>query len=386
MEKGRRTFLRTAGAVLTGIGGILTINMRRTSRAAGLGTGAALDVKLGMVTYELGEDWDIKTIIRNCEDTGFEAVEPRTGHKHGIELSLSKEQRAEIRKRFENSRVRLLSLGTVCEFQAAQSAIVEKNIQETRRWCELAHDLGCLGVKVRPNHFVEGVPKEKTLEQIGKALRTCGRAARDQGVEIWLEVHGVETQDPPYIRRIMEAADDTSVGICWNSNDTDVVDGSVKQYFDLLKPWLRNCHIHDLWNNVTIRPTAQRLRAGQEIRAPVNGGKPYPYRELFQLMRTVGYNRYTLAEVPRSCEPILSISETSFCHGINNLLERFVTTLRERYERYWTIQEAHLSFRSIRGRATSSRGSRAITWHLGHLCRSISEILRHACDSHAGVP
>ena len=82
----------------------------------------------------------------------------------------------------------------------------------------------------------------------------------------------------------------------------------------------------------------------------------------------------------------LSISEMSFCHGINNLLERFVTTLRERYERYWTIQEAHLSFRSIRGRATSSRGSRAITWHLGHLCRSISEILRHACDSHAGVP
>src|SRR5260370_5588041 len=104
-----------------------------------------------MVTYELGKDWDVETIITNCEVTGFEAVEPRTTHKHGIELSLSKERRAEVRKRFENSRVRLLSLGTVCEFQAAQPAIVEKNIEEARRWCELAHDLGCLGVKVRPN-------------------------------------------------------------------------------------------------------------------------------------------------------------------------------------------------------------------------------------------
>jgi hypothetical protein len=36
----------------------------------------------------------------------------------------------------------------------------------------------------------------------------------------------------------------------------------------------------------------------------------------------------------------LSVSEMSFCHGINNLLERSVTTLRERYERYWTIQQA----------------------------------------------
>jgi len=30
------------------------------------------------------------------------------------------------------------------------------------------------------------------------------------------------------------------VGVCWNSNPTDVVDGSVKASFELLRPWIRN--------------------------------------------------------------------------------------------------------------------------------------------------
>jgi hypothetical protein len=42
-------------------------------------------------------------------------VEPRTTYKHGIKLTLSPAQRAEASKRFENSLVRLASLGTACE-------------------------------------------------------------------------------------------------------------------------------------------------------------------------------------------------------------------------------------------------------------------------------
>jgi sugar phosphate isomerase/epimerase len=302
-NEGRRTFFKTCCAGLGGLGSLLTTTAPIATATAPEG-GAAPSFKLGMVTYELGKDWDIETIIKNCETTGFEAVELRTTHRHGVELSLSKEERAEVRKRFENSRVRLLSLGTVCEFQDAQPTVVEKNIEETHRWCELAHDLGCLGVKVRPNHFVEGVPKERTLEQIGRALQKCGDAARDQGVEIWLEVHGIETQNPPHIRRIMQVANHPSVGICWNSNDTDVVDDSVKVYFELLKPWLRNCHINELWRNSS--PPGGALGQLPEQGNPgfPAYAKPYPYRELFRLMHAAGYGRYTLAEVPESCEPI----------------------------------------------------------------------------------
>ncbi|MFB3922478.1 MAG: sugar phosphate isomerase/epimerase family protein [Terriglobia bacterium] len=298
----RRAFLKKSFLALAGLGTLGRTEIKTSAQPAASGSVPAF--KLGMVTYELGKNWDIETIIKNCETTGFEAVELRTTHKHGVELSLPKDKRAEVRKRFEGSRVRLLSLGSTCEYHYADQAIVAKNIEETRRWCELAHDLGCLGVKVRPNGFVKGVPHEATLEQIGKALQKCGDAARDQGVEIWVEVHGSETEFPPNIRRIMDVCNHPAVGICWNSNDTDIVNGSVKEYFDLLKPWLRNSHINELWRSPA--PWGATASAVPEKALPgfPSYAQPYPYRELFGLMRAAGYNRYTLAEVPESSEPI----------------------------------------------------------------------------------
>src|SRR5712692_11519194 len=246
---GRRSFLKAGGAVAGWAG--LGRGPGRALATAPAGSEPGPGFKLGLVTYEIAKDWDVETIIKNCEAAGFEGVELHTTHRHGVEPSISKERRAEVRKRFEDSRVRLVSLGSTCEYEAPDLAVVEQNVEETRRFCELAHDLGCMGVKVRPNGFPPNSDHEKVLEQIGRALARCVDAASDLGVEIWLEVHGPETQVPANIRRIMDVCNHPSVGICWNSNDTDVVDGQVKPSFDLLKPWLRSCHINELWRTLS---------------------------------------------------------------------------------------------------------------------------------------
>ena len=46
-------------------------------------------MRLGLVTYNLAKDWDVDTIIANCTETGFEGVELRTTHAHGVEVELS---------------------------------------------------------------------------------------------------------------------------------------------------------------------------------------------------------------------------------------------------------------------------------------------------------
>ncbi|HZS08700.1 MAG TPA: sugar phosphate isomerase/epimerase family protein [Blastocatellia bacterium] len=236
--------------------------------------------RLGMVTYNVGKDWDISTIIKNCEQTGFAAVELRTTHKHGVEPALGKEQREEVKKRFADSKVRLLSLGTVCEFHAPDQAVVRKNVDECKRFIELAHDIGALGVKVRPNGIPKDVPEEKTLTQIGQSLKECGEFAKGAGVEVWVEVHGKDSQIPWRMKQMMEVADHPQVGICWNSNPEDVEGGSVKKNFELLRPWLRSSHINELW-------------------------KPeYPWRELFGLMKQAGYNRYCLMEIQETSDPV----------------------------------------------------------------------------------
>jgi sugar phosphate isomerase/epimerase len=238
-------------------------------------------MKLGLVTYNMAKDWDVPTLIGMCRKTGFEAVELRTTHAHGVEPSLSAGEREAVRRQFEESGVRLLSLGTACEYHSPDPKEVRRQVTETGEFAQLARDLGCLGVKVRPNglHVKEGVPKEQTLTQIGRALAECGEQAQGCGVEIWVEAHGAETQLPANMRAIMDAADHPNVFVCWNSNATDVVDGSVKASFELLGRWVHSVHITDLTNEA------------------------YPWRELFGLLRGSGYDRYTLAEIPGSSDP-----------------------------------------------------------------------------------
>jgi len=238
-------------------------------------------LRLGLVTYNLARSWDIPMIIKMCSETGFEAVELRTTHAHGVEPSLNEEQRRAVKKTFKGSPVRLLSLGTVCEYHAIEKEEVIRNINMTKKFIKLAYDVGALGVKVRPNglQVERGIPVEHTLKQIGRSLRECGEYAEDYGVEVWLEVHGKGTSDLRYIKEIMEVADHRNVGVCWNSNKTDVIDGSIKETFDLVKKWVRSVHIRELYD------------------------KTYPWRELFSLLKASGYDRYCLAEIPESREP-----------------------------------------------------------------------------------
>jgi sugar phosphate isomerase/epimerase len=154
-------------------------------------------MRLGAVTYNVLKDWDLETIITKLEAAGFEAVELRTEHKHGIEPSIGAAERDAVRNRFAKSKVRLLSYGTTCEFHSADPTVRRKNIDLARQFVELAHDTGAWGVKVRPNGFAKEVSREATIDNIGASLRELGDYGEGRGVEIWLEVHGSETQVPP---------------------------------------------------------------------------------------------------------------------------------------------------------------------------------------------
>ena len=233
---------------------------------------------LGAVTYNVLKDWDVETIIKNLEATGFEAVELRTGHKHGVEPALSRDEREKIKGRFQRSKVRLLSFGSTCEFHSPEAAERSKQVEIGKAFIDLAHDTGAWGVKVRPNGLPAGVPRETTIGNIGACLRELGNYGGGKGVEIWMEVHGKDTQAPDVSAAIMRAAKHDNVGLCWNSNPTDVKNGSVKESFDLLRPWIKNCHINELASS-------------------------YPYRELFALLQKSKYDRYTLCEAQESKEP-----------------------------------------------------------------------------------
>ena len=241
-------------------------------------------VRLGIVTYRIAEGWDLETLIRNSEELGLASVELRTTHSHGVEPTLSKAERAEVRRRFASSPVELWCLGSICQYHDADPAEVRKNVEETKRWIALARDVGAVGVKVRPNGVPPaeaGVPLARTLEQVGAALGECAAAADDEGVKLWCEVHGRTTAEPANMRRILEIGGHPNLGAAWNCNHTDLIDGDVRPGFDLLKDWISYVHLHDLTEDYR-----------------------YPYRDLFELLAAEGFAGPMLAEIGASSDPL----------------------------------------------------------------------------------
>ncbi len=238
-------------------------------------------MKLGLVTYNLAKDWDVDKIIEMCSQHGFEGVELRTTHAHGVEVELSASERAEVRKKFEAGPVALAGLGSAFEYHASDPDELRRNIEGTKQYAQLAADVGAPGIKVRPNglNLEAGVPEEETLRQIGESLAECGEHATKLGIQVRLEVHGHLTCEPARIRKILDHAGHPNVFACWNSGPGEVVDGSIKDNFGLLAEDIGLVHMRDLCD------------------------RNYPWLELLGLLRGRGYEGFCCAEIPESDQP-----------------------------------------------------------------------------------
>ena len=229
-------------------------------------------IRFGLVTYLWGRDWDLPTLIHNCEASGVLGVELRTTHAHGVEPELTASQRRAVKKRLGDSPITLLGPGSDERFDNPDPALLRKAIERTRSFIQLSHDIGGTGVKVKPDRFHEGVPRKQTIRQIGESLNSLGRFAADYGQEVRLEVHG-QCSPLPIVRRIMDIAQHPSVVLCWNSNPTDLEGQGLEHNFRLVRDRLgMTTHVRELdLDN-------------------------YPYQRLIELLLETNYQGWALLE------------------------------------------------------------------------------------------
>ena len=263
IHSSRRDFLRHTAAAAA------FAALARTAPAADK---PAASISFGLVTYQWGRDWDLPTLIKNCTTAKVLGVELRTTHAHGVEPKLTADERKEVKKRFDDSAVKLVGLGSAEEFHNPDPAKLAQAIEATKAFIKLGHDVGGSGVKVRPNDLPKGVAPEKTIEQIGKSLNIVGAFGADYGQQIRLEVHGGCAR-LPIIKQIMDVANHPNVAVCWNSNDSDKEAPGIEQNFDLVKA---------------------RLGKTTHVRQLDTPG--YPFQEVLKLFVKAEYNGWWLLE------------------------------------------------------------------------------------------
>ena len=262
----RRDFL--AASASAGLGALSATSRLRAQEKEKKGAG----IRYGLVTYQWAKDWDLPTVIKNCEHAGVHGVELRTTHKHGVEPSLTDDQRQEVRKKFEASSVQFVGIGSDERFDNPDPAVLQKAIERTKDFVRLSHDVGGSGVKVKPDSFHPNVPQEKTIEQIVKSLNLVGEYAIGFGQQIRLEVHG-KCKQLPTIRKIMDIADNPNVVLCWNSNNEDLEAPGLAHNFNLVKD-----------------------RLGPTTHVRCFDTKHYPWAELLDLFVGIDYSGWLMLE------------------------------------------------------------------------------------------
>lgn len=266
----RRAFVQRGSKAAAGVmaGALVAPRLLRADTAAPGG-----NMKFGLVTYQWGRDWNLPTLLRNCERAGAPGVELRVDHAHGVSPNLNERQRAEVRLRFQNSPVELVGFGTNWAFHYPDQVRLWQEIDGAKEHIVLSHDVGGSGVKVKPNALPDGVPEDKTIEQIGQSLNHLGEFAADYGQEIRVEVHGRDTQQLPIMRRIFDVVDQSNVKVNWNCNSQDLDGQGLEYNFNLVK--------NDFGATVHVRE--------------FNEGD-YPYQQLINLFVGMDYDGWILME------------------------------------------------------------------------------------------
>jgi sugar phosphate isomerase/epimerase len=298
MNTNRRGFLHKAGLGIGALGFFQGgLKAADGKKAPGQIFSKPSKIKIGIVTYNIAKDWDVPTIIKNLGEAGFQGVELRTSHAHKVEVDLTKAQRAEVRKQFQDSKIELWGLGSAFDYHTPDQAKLRKDIEATKEYIILGHDVGGSGVKVRPNGLPKEVPVEKTLEQIGKSLREVGEFAAGYGQQIRLEVHGTGTSLLPHIKTIMDVANHPQVGVCWNCNQTDLDGEGFDANFNMVKKKIVSCHMRDVYL------------------------EEYPFRKLLAGLNDIGFGGFCLAEIPESKDPVRVLKYfRSLCLAYQGLL------------------------------------------------------------------
>jgi len=230
-------------------------------------------MKLSLLTFGLASEWPLDKIIEVAKANGYAAIEFRAeaNHKHGVELESTSAQRKDIRNRLEDAYLVACCIGTSSRFESPDRAERNKQIERTRRYVELAREVDAPRIRVFGNVIPDGVDREECVKYVGESLRILGEFAEPFGVDVNLEMHG-QFNFWKYALRAVEIADHPRVGIVYNCDMPDLVGGSVSATYSYVQPRIRHIHMHDLTD-------------------------PFPYRELFGLLKQDRYAGYLSSEV-----------------------------------------------------------------------------------------
>jgi sugar phosphate isomerase/epimerase len=287
----RRSFIKSLGATVTAPSVLLTSKTQN---------------RLPISFSTLGcPKWDWNTILKNASEWGYAAVELR-----GIQGELDLIKRPE----FNGSRLkqslrdlkaldlRLSDLGASTRLHEFEPVKRKEQLDEAKRFIDLAHQLKCPYVRVFGDKIAPDRPRQDTIAQVVAGLRELGEYAKGSQVTVILESHG-DFYDSPTLLQVMKGAEMPTVALLWDAYHT-YKDGkeSPETTFKQVGSYVRHTHLKDS------KPV------GGKEQYVLTGTGTVPVRETVRLLVAGGYKGYYNFEWEKLWQPEIDEPEIAIPH------------------------------------------------------------------------
>lgn len=194
-------------------------------------------------------DWDFNRITEFAEQHGYTGIEVR-GIQREMDLVKSSifssaEARKATMRRMKQKGLQFVGLGSSSTLHFSEAAQRAKQLDEGRRFIDLAAQINCPYVRVFPNNFPKDQEKQATMDLITRGLQELGNHAKGSGVTVLMETHGdlVWAAD---ILQIMEAANHPQAALVWDVTNMWTITGEDPvEVYQKLKPYIRHVHVKD---------------------------------------------------------------------------------------------------------------------------------------------
>lgn len=247
--------------------------------------------------------WDWKTILGHASEWGYSAIELR-----GIRGEMDLTKRPEFNssnlsqslKDLEAMDLRVSDLGASARMHEFEPAKRKEQLDEAKRFIDLAHRMKVPYIRVFGDKIVEGQPKQATVDRVISGLRELGQHARGSGVQVLIESHG-DFPDSPTLLNLMKNVAMPEVGILWDTHHTYVMgkEQPVDTY-SRLKSYIRHTHIKDSTGE------------GEDVHYVLTGSGRIPIREIVHVLATGGYRGYYCFEWEKAWHKEIEEPEVAF--------------------------------------------------------------------------
>lgn len=250
--------------------------------------------------------WPWRRVLDEAVRLGYAGIELR-----GLdgEMDLTKRPEfsavriAETRRELADRGLVVSDLGASTRLHEPDPRTRQAQIDEARRFVDLAHRLGAPWVRVFPDREVAGEPRATTVARIGNGLAALTGFARGSGVGLLVESHGDFT-DGKSLVAIMKAAGDTAgAGLLWDTHHT-VVSGGERpaDTWAVIRPYVRHAHIKD------------SVRKGDAVNYVLTGEGEVGVREIVRVLIDGGYTGFYGFEWEKRWHPEIADPDVAFPH------------------------------------------------------------------------